>query len=165
MNLKISLILFLSVLSLIACRRLPDVQGPGLASIQGVWNEDQVEHLDQLLNYTQQKIKFTCDSFYVELTTHSKVNYYEDPCYNNGIWKEYAKGVYRVKNDSLFLEGTYTKSNYKQKTSGCFQIGRYLKTIYISSIKKDKLIFENITDQRRSTMVLKEKVVCTPKAL
>jgi hypothetical protein len=165
MSFKSNLFLLLSILSLIACRRLPDVQGTGLTSIQGVWNEDKVEHADQLLNYTQQKFKFTCDSFYVDMTTHSKVNYYEDPCYNNGVWKEYAKGVYTVKNDSLILDGTYTKFNYKQKTSGCFQIGRYLKTFYISSTKKDTLIFENITDQRKSTLVLKEQVICTPKAL
>jgi hypothetical protein len=165
MNCKVYLIALWSVFTLAACKRIPNMQGKGLSSIQGIWNEDKIEHADQLLNYTQQKFKFTCDSFYVDLTTHSKVNYYEDSCYNKGIWKEYAKGTYQVKNDSLFLEGTYTKSNFKQKTSGCFQIGRFLKTFHIKAIKPDSLVLDNITDQRQSTLVLKEHINCVPQPL
>ncbi|ACU02387.1 hypothetical protein Phep_0161 [Pedobacter heparinus DSM 2366] len=148
-----------------ACRRLPDVQGKGEAFLQGIWNQDSVPNSTKLLNYTQHKFKFTCDSFYVDLTTHSKVNYYADSCFNGGIWKEYAKGVYAVRGDSLFLEGTYTKANYKQKISGCYQIGRYIRTFYIKSATAEELQLESINDQRECDLVLKERIVCVPKEL
>lgn len=148
-----------------SCRRLPDVQGKGEAFLQGIWNQDSIGNADKLLNYTQNRFKFTCDSFYVDLTTHSKVNYYPDSCFNGGIWKEYAKGVYEVRNDSLFLSGTYTKSNYKQKVSGCYQIGRYEKAFYIKSAEPGQLHLESVGNQRDCNLVLKERIVCQPKAL
>jgi len=149
----------------VSCRRLPNIQGKGSLFLQGIWNEDRVENSERLLNYTQYKLKFTCDSFYVDLTTHSKVNYYEENCFNNGIWKEYAKGVYQLKNDTLLLDGTYTKANYKQKVSGCYNIGRFLKTFVVKSSKVDSLLLENITDQRACSLILKEKINCIPKKL
>ena len=155
----------LVVMAYASCRRLPDVQGKGEFFLQGIWNEDYVPNSEQLLNYTQYKFKFTCDSFYVDLTTHSKVNYYEENCYNKGIWKEYAKGVYRVKNDTLLLDGTYTKSNYKQKVSGCYNVGRFLKTFIVKSFKKDSMLLENITDQRECKLALKKKINCVPQKL
>lgn len=148
-----------------SCQRLPDVQGKGTVFMQGVWNEDQVENSKTLLNYTQHKFKITCDSFYVELTTHAKVNYYADPCFNNGVWKEYAKGIYQVRKDSLFLDGTYTKSNYKQKVSGCYQTGRFIKAFYIQAIKADTLFLQSANDQRACTLVLKQKITCVPQPL
>ncbi len=148
-----------------SCRRLPNVQGKGEAFLQGVWNQDSVANADKLLNYTQHKFKFTCDSFYVDLTTHSKVNYYTDSCFNNGVWKEYAKGVYGVRGDSLILSGTYTKANYKQKVSGCYQIGRYEKSFYIKSSSPDQLNLESLGNQRECNLVLKEKIICEPKSL
>lgn len=148
-----------------SCSRLPNVQGKGEAFLQGVWNQDSIPNAGKLLSYAQHKFKFTCDSFYVDLTTHSKVNYYPDSCFNNGVWKEYAKGVYEVRNDSLILEGTYTKANYKQKISGCFQIGRYIKSFYIKSFEPNKLFLQSAGDQRECNLILKEKIICKPKAL
>ncbi|MBC8985456.1 fumarate hydratase [Pedobacter sp. N36a] len=148
-----------------SCSRLPNVQGKGEAFLQGVWNQDSIPHKEQLLNYTQHKFKFTCDSFYVDLTTYSKVNYYADSCFNNGVWKEYAKGVYEVRNDSLILEGTYTKANYKQKVTGCYQIGRYVRSFFVKSFEPNKLSLVNASDQRECNLVLKEKIVCEPKSL
>lgn len=149
----------------VSCRRLPDVQGKGEAFLQGVWNQDSIANVDKLLNYTQHKFKFTCDSFYVDLTTYSKVNYYPDSCFNGGIWKEYAKGVYEVRGDSLFLAGTYTKANYKQKVSGCYQIGRYVKAFYIRSSEPGKLHLVSLGNQRTCDLVLKERIICIPKEL
>lgn len=148
-----------------SCRRLPDVQGKGEAFLQGIWNQDSIANVNNLLNYTQHKFKFTCDSFYVDLTTYSKVNYYADSCFNGGVWKEYAKGVYEVKGDSLFLAGTYTKANYKQKVSGCYQIGRYLKAFFIKSSAPGKLQLISLGNQRPCDLVLKERIVCIPKEL
>lgn len=163
--LKLAFYLLLILCVSASCRRLPDVQGKGEAFLQGVWNQDSVTNADKLLNYTQHKFKFTCDSFYVDLTTHSKVNYYSDSCFNGGIWKEYAKGVYEVRGDSLFLAGTYTKANYKQKVSGCYQIGRYIKSFYIKSSEPGSLHLESVGNQRECNLVLKERILCEPKEL
>ncbi len=148
-----------------ACRRLPDVQGKGEAFLQGVWYQDSISSAERLLNYTQHKFKFTCDSFYVDLTTHAKVNYYPDSCFKDGVWKEYAKGVYLIRGDSLFMEGDYTKSNYKQKVSGCYHTGRFIKSYRVKSIEQDALQLESISDQRDINLALKERIICVPKEL
>lgn len=148
-----------------SCRRMPNVQGKGEAVLQGVWNQDSISAKDKLLSYTQHKFKFTCDSFYVALTTHSKVNYYADSCFNNGIWKEYAKGVYKMRADSLFLLGTYTKENYKQKITGCYKIGQYIKSYKIKSANSEKLVFESTDNQSILVLALKESIICSPKEL
>lgn len=148
-----------------SCRRLPNVQGEGSPTLQGIWNQDSVVNADKLLNYTQHKFKFTCDSFYVDFVTHSKVNYYADSCFNNGVWQEYAKGTYQVKSDSIFLTGTFTKSNYKQKISGCYQIGQYIKTFKIKSADTSRLILEGTDNQREIDLKLQEKIICTPQSL
>ena len=148
-----------------ACRRLPNIQGKGEAFLQGVWNQDTVANSDNLLNYTQHKFKLTCDSFYVDLKTYSKVNYYEDSCYNKGVWKEHAKGIYLVRGDSLFLEGDYTKANYKQKVSGCYHTGRFIKSFYIKSMRPEAIQLQSVNDQRDIDLVLKERIICEPKEL
>ncbi len=147
------------------CERQPNIQGKGELFMQGVWNEDSVALSNKLSNYTQHRFKFTCDSFYVDLTTHSKVNFYEDSCYNKGVWKEYAKGVYAVKGDTLFLGGTFTHANYKQKISGCYRIGRYDKNFLIKKSVPDTLLLESLSDQRETKLTLKEKITCVQKAL
>ncbi|WP_228098737.1 fumarate hydratase [Pedobacter sp. MC2016-24] len=162
---KLMFFLFVIFCMSSACRRLPNVQGKGEAFLQGVWNQDSVPNAAKLLNYTQHRFKFTCDSFYVDLTTHSKVNYYSDSCFNGGVWKEYAKGVYQVRGDTLFLEGTYTKSNYKQKVSGCYQIGRYVKSFYVKSVEPEQISLESTNNHRTCDLVLKEKITCVPKEL
>ncbi len=148
-----------------ACTRLPNVQGNGEVALQGIWNQDSVANAEQLLNYTQHKFKFSCDSFYVDLTTHSKVNYYEEACFNKGIWNEYAKGTYVVRGDTLFLTGTFTKANYKQKVSGCYRNGRYLSNFKIKSTRKDMLVLEGLNDQKECILTLKQNINCSPKAL
>lgn len=160
----LSLLTF-SFLLLLACSRLPNVQGRGEAVLQGVWNQDSVTNAEQLLNYTAHKFKFSCDSFYVDLTTHSKVNYYEEACYNKGVWKEYAKGTYSVRGDTLFLIGTFTKENYKQKVSGCYRSGRYLSNFKIKSTRNNKLVLEGLNDQKECALNLKQRINCIPKAL
>ncbi len=153
------------LLCLTACTRLPNVQGRGETMLQGVWNQDSVANAKDLLSYTQHHFKISCDSFYVDLTTHSKVNYYSDSCFNNGVWKEYAKGTYAVKGDTLILNGTFTKANYKQKVSGCYRSGRYLNNFKIKSSSGSRLVLENLADQRECVLVLKEPITCVPKEL
>lgn len=161
----IYLFLILASSVFLACQRLPNVQGKGEVFLQGVWNQDSIPNAEQLKSYTRHQFKITCDSFYVDQTTHSKVNYYEDPCYNNGVWKEYAKGVYEVRKDSLFLIGTYTKANYKQKVSGCYTVGIYRKSFLIRHADKGNLYLQNLSDERDVRLVLKEAITCVPQEL
>lgn len=159
------LIILFCLTAFLSCERRPDIQGNGQPFLQGIWNQDSIPNSAELLTYTKHQLKFTCDSFYVDLTTHSKVNYYEDPCFNNGVWKEYAKGVYEVRKDSLFLEGTYTKSNYKQKVSGCYTIGIYRKSFIIKSSDASHLYLLGLSDQRDVNLVLKQHIRCVPQPL
>ncbi|MCD0487088.1 fumarate hydratase [Pedobacter sp. MC2016-14] len=149
----------------LGCERRPNIQGNGEQFLQGAWKEEALADSAALLTYTMYQFKFTCDSFYVQLTTHAKVNYYEESCFNGGLWKEYAKGVYSVRKDSLFLDGLYTKSNYKQKVSGCYQSGRFLKSFIVERSKPDTLLLKNTIDQRQSRLALIQKIICIPKAL
>ena len=160
----LSLITYYLVL-ISACTRLPNVQGNGETVLQGIWNQDSVANAKQLMNYTEHKFKFSCDSFYVDLTTHSKVNYYEEACFNKGIWKEYAKGTYTVSGDTLFLRGTFTKANYKQKVSGCYRNGQYISNFKIKSTTENNLLLESLNDQKECLLILKEKINCVPKEL
>lgn len=151
--------------ALSSCTRLPNVQGKGEVFLQGVWNQDSVPNASKLLNYTQHHFKISCDSFYVDLTTFSKENYYADSCFNKGVWKEYAKGTYVVKGDTLLLSGTFTKDNYKQKVAGCYRTGRYVSGFKIKSWTKQSLVLESLNDQRECLLALKQEIICTPKEL
>jgi hypothetical protein len=156
--------LLLALCSLLfACRFNPNVQGTGEKFLQGAWEEDSVRYQDQLLQYTRHNFVFTCDSFYATLITTAKVNEYPDSCFNNGTWTEYAKGVYGVKKDTLYLRGTYTKSNFKQKISGCYHIGEYLPVFIIKKQALGKLLLQ---DQHSFiNLTLKKEITCKPKAL
>jgi hypothetical protein len=112
-----------------SCSRLPDVQGKGEAFLQGVWNQDSIAHKQELQAYTQHLFKFTCDSFYVDFVTHSKVNYYEEECYNGGLWKEYAKGTYQVRNDSLILVGDLPNPITNKRFLDVIEAGATLLTL------------------------------------
>ncbi|WP_243718014.1 fumarate hydratase [Pedobacter changchengzhani] len=162
-NLRLLLCLLLFAFS--ACTRLPNIQGKGEPFMQGVWNEDSVALSNKLNTYTKHHFKFSCDSVYIDFVTYSKVNFYSDSCFNKGVWKEYAKGVYAVIGDTLFLGATYTHANYKQKISGCYRIGRYEKKFLIKKSSSTTLLLENLTDQRQITLNLKEKVTCVQKPL
>ena len=148
-----------------ACSPRPNIQGKGEVFMQGVWNEDSVAFSNKLSNYTQHHFRITCDSIYIDFVTHSKLNLYEDSCYNNGIWKEYAKGVYAVRGDTLSIGATFTWANYKQKISGCYRIGRYEKSFLIKKKSADTLLLESLSDQRQMTLSLKEKITCVQKPL
>lgn len=156
---------FIVIFAVSACKRLPDVQGKGALFFQGIWSQDSIASSKGLLSFTKHRFKISCDSFYVDLTTHSKVNYYSDSCFNNGIWKEYAKGVYEVRSDSIFFVGTFTKENYRQKISGCYQIGQYIKSFKILKARQNSLVLESTDNQRVINLILKETISCIPKAL
>ena len=165
LKLNLSLLLCLFIFAFSACTRLPNIQGKGEPFMQGVWNEDSVALSNKLNTYTQHRFKFSCDSVYIDFVTKSKVNFYSDSCFNKGVWKEYAKGVYAVIGDTLLVGATFTFSNYKQKLSGCYRVGRYDKKFLIKKSSASTLLLESLTDQREIALNLKEKVTCVQKPL
>lgn len=133
--------------------------------MQGVWEEEPLVYRDSLLQYTTHHFKFSCDSFYVTLNTEAKANYYPDSCFKEGKWEEYAKGVYLVSNDTLYLAGTFTRSNFRQKVSGCYRIGQYLPVFLIKDTSPEKIELQSLQQHLPLTLKLKERIVCDPKPL
>ena len=143
----------------------PNMQGYGSTFLQGEWQEDSVLYQDKLLEYTKHRFTFTCDSFYAHLDTYAKVNRHADSCYNGGHIQEYAKGRYVVSNDTLYLIGTFTKSNFKQKISGCYRIGQYIPSFLIKSQADEFIQLQNLQNNTSVRLELKKRLICTPKPL
>jgi hypothetical protein len=148
-----------------ACKFNPNYQGRGEVFLQGVWEEIPVSYQSDLLQYTRHSFRFTCDSVYITLETKARANYYADSCFNNGSWKEYAKGNYVVKNDTLYIISTFTKSNFKQKLSGCYRIGQYLPKFVIKKQEQRRLELQGLQQHIPVTLELKKKITCEPKPL
>lgn len=156
----------LAVLSILwGCSRLPNVQGEGDPLFQGVWVQDLSADTSGRLSYTSHQIKFTCDSFYLSLVTYSKVNYYEEVCFNNGVWKEYAKGTYKFSGDTLSLSGVFTKANFKQKISGCYRNGRYFHQFLVQKKSDSTLAFNGIQEKSQFVINKKDHIDCVPQPL
>jgi hypothetical protein len=150
---------------LASCRFNPDVQGRGSDALQGEWTEQPLPFRDSLLSVTAHTFRFTCDSFYVTLTTAAKVSYYPDSCYKNGKWTEYAKGTYHTSKDTLYLTGTFSQPNFKQKISGCYRIGQYTPVFLIKRHSRSKVELSNLQDHLPLTLNLSRTIVCNPKEL
>lgn len=153
------------ILVLTACRFNPNIQGEGADFIQGIWQQESSKLRDSLLEYTTYSFKFTCDSFYVTLSTRSKANYYDDSCFNNGNRKEYAKGNYTVRNDTLYIVGTFTRENFKQKLSGCYRIGQFTPVFLIRKKNPKRMELLDLQQQLPITLTLKKKTTCNPQPL
>jgi hypothetical protein len=148
-----------------ACKFNPNFQGRGAELVQGIWEEEPVAFRDSLIQYTRHKFRFTCDSVYITLETHSKANYYPDSCFNNGVWKEYAKGNYILNNDTLYLAATFTQPNFKQKLSGCYRIGQYIPSFVIKSSGGNVLQLEGMQQHIPIKLRLGERTKCIPQPL
>jgi hypothetical protein len=155
----------ISFFFLSSCRFNPNLQGKGTDFLQGVWSEDSIAYRNELIQYTAHEFKFSCDSFYVTMRTSAKANIYPDSCYNNGQWTEYAKGVYSIKNDSLWISGTFTKANFKQKISGCYRIGQYLETFIIKNRSATSIQLRSLKEHRPLQFTLKERITCIQKPI
>lgn len=155
----------LCLLLFAACKFNPNIQGEGEAFLQGIWEQDSLAYQDELLRYTQYHFKFTCDSVYITLRTTSKVKTEVDSCFGNGTWKEYAKGVYLVRNDSLLIEATFTHPNWKQKLSGCYRVGQYLPRFKLGQHRGDSLsLFTQFHHEEIKFRKIQD-ISCIPKPL
>lgn len=159
------LLFFILSFFMSGCRFNPDMQGKGTGYLQGVWEEKEVAYQNQLLQYTSHHFTFTCDSFYAVLKTSAKANQYADSCFNNGRWTEYTKGTYIIKNDTLILTGTFTKSNFKQKISGCYRIGQYLPAFVVKGKTPQSIQLENLQQHLPINLSLRKRIICEPKPL
>ena len=162
---SISSLLVFTLFLLMSCKFNPNVQGSGDIALQGIWEQEPSELQDSLLQYTRHQFKFTCDSFYATLSTTSRVNYYDDNCYNSGQWKEYAKGNYVVNKDTLYIIGTFTKDNYRQKLTGCYRIGQYLPVFLIKHTSPERIELLDLQQNIPVILRLKEKLTCHPQPL
>lgn len=163
---QIKCLLFLIVCSALAsCKFNPNYQGRGADYLQGIWEEEPVPYQDSLIQYTRHSFRFSCDSVYIQMETKAKANYNPDSCFNKGTWKEYAKGNYVFKNDTLYILSTFTKADYKQKLSGCYRIGQYLPTFVVKERDENKLELQGLQQHIPLTLKLKERTTCIPKPL
>jgi hypothetical protein len=149
-----------------SCKFNPAIQGKGTDYLQGEWQQNTLMYKDKLLEYTNHRFTFTCDSFYARLNTFSKVNRVgSEACFNKGRWIEYAKGTYSVSNDTLYISATFTQSNFKQKISGCYRIGQYLPVFIIQTHNENSIQLLDLHRHLPLVLRLKKKSICTPKRL
>lgn len=151
------------ILLLASCERNSEYQHEGAEFLQGVWVQDSVPFQDDLIQYTLHELKFTCDSIYADLNTHSSAKNTLDPCYGDGEWDEYAKGVYVVRGDSLIVDGLYTRADGKQKVGGCHRAGQFLPRYKIVSYSADSLVLQNRFDPRPILLRKVQDITCVPK--
>lgn len=146
-----------------SCYRHSDMQTEGVAGLQGVWVQDSVANKDQLLNYTLHEFTFRCDSIYATMDVHAKTKTMPDSCFKDGNWKEYAKGVYVQRGDSLVVEGIYTRENGKQKISGCYKNGQYLPRFKIITIATDSIVLQSKFESKPIILRKTQDIICVPK--
>lgn len=151
------------LVSIGSCRFNSKMQSEGASFLQGVWIQDSISGQNEMLQYTLSSFTFTCDSIYATLDVNSKQQFIPDSCFHNGHWKEYAKGIYVVRGDSVIVDGIYTKENGKQKISGCYRQGQYLPRFKITYHSKDSLVLENKYDQRPIILRKIKEITCIPK--
>ena len=78
--------------SFASCSFNPGLQGKGEAYLQGEWQQDSVPMQKKLTEYSLYNISFSCDSFYMQIKSFSKVDNGADKCTTSGHWTEYVKG-------------------------------------------------------------------------
>lgn len=151
------------IIAISSCRRNSDMQGEGAVFLQGNWTTDSIPNQDQLLRYEEIDFRFNCDSVFVKIKTYSNAKMDVDSCYGNGEWVEYARGVYEVRDDSLFIQATYTHENWRQKLSGCHHIGQYLPRFKIIKQTKDSLSLENRFSHNPFRLHKTKTTTCVPQ--
>jgi len=156
-------LLAVMMFSLSSCKFNSNYQGRGDDGLQGSWIEESVPYEKDLLHYSLHEFEFTCDSVYITIKTFAKSQILPDPCYQQGTWKEYAKGVYIIRGDSLLIEATYTHENWKQKLTGCYHIGQYLPHFKIIKQTTDSLYLENRHSHIPTALRKTKTTTCIPK--
>jgi len=142
------------------------MQTQGEGYLQGEWQQDSIAKQKQLVTYSLYHLKFSCDSFFVSISSFSKVNTGPDSCMNSGHWTEYSKGTYGQKNDTLHLKGQFCNADMSIKDDkGCFRSGDYEELFKVIK-KTDSLVqLVSTTNTIPINARLIKKTSCTPKPL
>lgn len=156
-------LLALVVFCSISCKFNSNYQGEGDLGLQGSWVEEKVPYQDELLQYNLHEFLFTCDSVYITIKTFAKAQIIPETCYQDGKWKEYAKGVYVIRGDSLLIEATYTHENGRQKLTGCYHIGQYLPHFKIAKRTPDSLYLQDRHSHIPVNIRKTNTTTCVPK--
>jgi hypothetical protein len=126
--------------SFASCSFNPNLQGKGEVYLQGEWKQDSIPMQKKLIDYSLYNINFSCDSFYMQINSFSKVNNGPDTCMRSGHWTEYVKGSYQQHKDTVRLRGQFCHANFTLKEEGgCFRSGIYDES-FQSKKKGDSII-------------------------
>ncbi len=152
---------FLYIL-LTSCSFNPKTVNYGDSSLQGDWEEEKVLHEDKRVSYERYKLRFTCDSFYMDIHNFSKVNHDAGECYKDNNWHEYVKGIYTITGDTLKLKGAFVNEHYRYKPEGsCYRFGNYRENLLLRKKGTDTLVIKNNISPLPHVLVLKNKLECT----
>lgn len=126
-----------------SCTLNPSLQTRGDQRLQGEWTETLSPEKQNPANLyqTRYSFRFECDSVFITTEVKSRFNYEDDHCFNGGHWTEYQKAGYLMRNDSLILEGVYTKPNFKMKISGCHHSGNFHESYLLSPTPNPDSLF------------------------
>jgi hypothetical protein len=158
--------LLLSAFSFSSCTMNADKQTPGEGYLQGEWRQDTVPAQKSLVTYSLYDLKFTCDSFFLKISTVSKVNYGADTCMSKGQWAEYVRGTYSQRQDTLHIKGQFCNADGSYKNEqGCFRFGDYEEYFKVHR-KGDSLIrFVSTSNVIPINAHLIKRTSCIPKPL
>jgi hypothetical protein len=148
------------------CTPNANLQGKGEVYLQGEWQQYPVPKEKQLLEYSIYHFRFSCDSFFVQINTFSKVNNGADTCMNSGRWSEYVRGSYQQRNDTLHLRGQFCNADYSLKQEGgCFRSGIYEEFFKISKKSDSLLQFSSTSNVIPINAHLIKHTACNQKPL
>ncbi|MGZ4001276.1 MAG: fumarate hydratase [Mucilaginibacter sp.] len=148
-----------------SCTLNPDLQGKGEAYLQGEWRQDSVPMQKKLTEYSLYNISFSCDSFFMQINSFSKVNNGADKCTASGHWTEYVKGAYQQHGDTLHVRGQFCNANFSLKAEGgCFRSGIYEETFTVKK-NRDSLVSLTGSSVIPIDLHLKKRATCTQKPL
>lgn len=144
-----------------ACSFNQTIKSTGEAFLQGNWSEDSVANKAQLVNYEQNYFTFTCDSFYLQINSYSKVNLQGGACYDAKAWKEYAKGYYTLNKDTLKFDGVFVDEKFKYKPEkSCYRFGKFTQNFLIIQQSDSLLNLKSLQTGLNHQLVLKQKRLC-----
>jgi hypothetical protein len=151
--------------SFAACSFNPALQGRGEAYLQGEWRQDSIPMQKKLTEYSLYDITFSCDSFFMQIRSFSKVNNGADSCMASGHWTEYIKGNYQQRKDTLRLRGQFCNANYTLKPEGgCLRSGIYEESFMVKKIGDSSVQFLGSSVIPINTHLIK-RTTCTQKPL
>jgi len=149
-----------------SCSFNPPLQSNGSANLQGIWQQDSIGNIKQLLGYQLFNFRFSCDSVYLVLNNYSKVNTGADTCMNKGHWLEYVRANYDQRNDTLHVKGFYTDAHHRLKDERtCFNSGPYEQRFKVKMVGDSTIDLLPLSNSTTIRLKLIKKLSCVPQPL